>query len=158
MHQNTSSETLRVGAELLRHGADVISISKHFFNTKPVNQLKLWGRVLSRASQDKNGVVTSAITQADLKEFEANKDMISGAIEFLKYIPGIQYARILCDEEEGKVKGSLRTIREDVDVSSIAAQFGGGGHIKAAGFSIPGQLQREMGWKVVGGGAGERAF
>lgn len=157
MHQNTTPDTLRVGSELMKWGADVPSISKNFFNTKPINQLKLWGRILSRASKNEEGVVTSAVTQADYKELSANKDMVSGAIEFLKYVPGITYAQILSEEEGGRVKGSLRTIRDDVDVSAIAAGFGGGGHVKAAGFSIPGNLQREMAWKV-SGGEGEKTF
>ena len=149
MHQNTTSETLRVGSELVRFGADVASISRHFFQTKPVNQLRLWGRILGRVKRTKDDVLVSAVTKLDFDELGSNKDHLSGAIEFLKYVPGIRYAEILSEEEGGKVKGSLRTIREDVDVSAIAAGFGGGGHIKAAGFSIPGRLEQELQWKVV---------
>ena len=157
MHQNTTSDTLRVGARLMAHGADLASLSKHFFNTKPVNQLRLWGRILNRAKLTEDDVIVSAITQNDLEELKANKDQLSGAIEFLKYVPGIRYAEILSEEEGGRVKGSLRTIRDDVDVSAIASNYGGGGHVKAAGFSIPGKLEREVQWKVVGE-EGERRF
>lgn len=157
MHQNTTPETLRVGSELVAHGADVTAISKHFFNTKPVNQLRLWGRILDRAELSEEGVIVSAITQADFKELNANNDMVGGAIEFLKYVPGIRYAQILAEEAGGKVKGSLRTIREDVNVSEIASQYNGGGHVKAAGFTIPGRLQQETHWKV-SGEEGERVF
>ena len=150
MHQNTTPDTLRVGSALLAHGADVASISKHFFNTKPVNQLRLWGRILSRAKKTSDGVIVSAIRQDDLDELGADKDHVSGAIEFLKYVPDITYAKILTEEEGGRVKGSLRTIRDDVDVSAIASTYGGGGHVKAAGFSIPGKLEEEIQWKVVG--------
>lgn len=157
MHQNTTSDTLRVGAELMSYGADLSSISKYVFHTKPVNQLRLWGRVLGRAKLTDDQVVVSAITQADLNELNSNKDQLSGAIEFLKYVPGIRYAEILSEEEGGRVKGSLRTIRDDVDVSAIASGYGGGGHVKAAGFSIPGKLEKEVKWKVVGEGE-ERRF
>lgn len=157
MHQNTTADTLRVGSDLLAHGADLASLSKHFFNTKPVNQLRLWGRILSRAKMTEDDVIVSAIMQNDLQELGANTDQLSGAIEFLKYVPGIRYAEILSEDASGRVKGSLRTIRDDVDVSAIAGQYGGGGHVKAAGFSIPGRLQRQVQWKVVGGDE-ERAF
>lgn len=156
MHQNTTAETLRVASDLAKFGADVVKISKNIFQTKPVNQLRLWGRVLSNAKKTKDEVVVSAITQTDLQELGADKDHISGAIEFLKYIPGIKYAEIL-SEEEGKVKGSLRTIRDDIDVSHIASEFGGGGHVKAAGFTISGRLEKEVQWKVVGE-EGEKTF
>lgn len=151
MHQNTTAETLRVGGALLRHGADMASISKNFFNTKPVNQLRLWGRVLDRSKLTEDGVVMSAITNSDLQELGADKEQLSGAIEYLKYVPGIRYAEILVEESDGRVKGSLRTIRDDVNVSDIAAEHGGGGHVKAAGFTMPGRLEREVSWKVVEG-------
>jgi len=150
MHQNTTAETLKVAASLIKSGADLASLNKNFFSTKPVNQLRLWGRVLSRAKMTNEEVVVSAITQEDLQELQADKDHLSGAIEFLKYVPEIRYAEILVEEEEGRVKGSLRTIRDDVNVSDIAAEYGGGGHVKAAGFSMPGRLEREVQWKVVG--------
>lgn len=149
MHQNTTADTIRVGADLVRHGADVASIARHIFHTKPVHQLRLWGRILNRAKKTKDDVVVSAVTKSDLSELGSHKDHLSGAIEFLKYVPGIRYAEILSEEEGGRVKGSLRTIREDVDVAAIAATYGGGGHIKAAGFSIPGRLEEEVQWKVV---------
>lgn len=149
MHQNTTAETLRVASDLVRHGAQVTLISKHFFQTKPVHQLRLWGKVLNRAHITAEGVIVSAITQSDLQDMGADKDHLSGVIEFLKYVPGIKYAEILSEEADGKVKGSLRTIREDVDVSAIASKHGGGGHIKAAGYTVPGKLEEEVQWKVV---------
>ena len=56
---------------------------------------------------------------------------------------------MILTEREGKVKGSLRTLRDEVNVAEIAAAYGGGGHTKAAGFTVPGQLQKEIRWKVV---------
>lgn len=158
MHQNTTAETLRVGAGLLAHGADVTSIARQFFQRKPVHQLKLWGLILDRAKITPENIIVSAVTKADLQSLGADKDDISGAIEFLKYVPEIRYAEILSEEEEGKVKGSLRTIRDDVNVSAIASGFGGGGHVKAAGFTIPNaRLGGEYQWRVTGD-QGEKVF
>jgi oligoribonuclease NrnB/cAMP/cGMP phosphodiesterase (DHH superfamily) len=44
---------------------------------------------------------------------------------------------------------SLRTVRDDVDVSAIAKKFGGGGHRKASGFPIPTGLQDEVIKKIL---------
>ena len=63
-------------------------------------------------------------------------------------VPGMRFSLIL-SERDGQVKGSLRTLRDDVDVSAMAGKFQGGGHKKAAGFSLPGRLQSEVRWKVV---------
>ena len=48
---------------------------------------------------------------------------------------------VLKELTEGKVKGSFRTTRDDVDVSALAQLFGGGGHKKAAGFTMEGDIQ-----------------
>ncbi|MEA3304422.1 MAG: hypothetical protein U9Q15_01495 [Patescibacteria group bacterium] len=42
----------------------------------------------------------------------------------------------------------MRTQRDDVNLSNIAKIFGGGGHIKAAGFFIPGKLHRRNYWEI----------
>jgi phosphoesterase RecJ-like protein len=57
---------------------------------------------------------------------------------------------LLLREENGRVKGSLRTNYDEVNVAKIAQNWGGGGHKKASGFSLPGRLARtEKGWKVI---------
>ncbi|MDZ4230179.1 MAG: DHHA1 domain-containing protein [Candidatus Veblenbacteria bacterium] len=56
---------------------------------------------------------------------------------------------MLKQKTDGTVKGSLRTTRDDVDVAAVAKLFGGGGHKKAAGFSLPGKLvETPQGWRV----------
>jgi phosphoesterase RecJ-like protein len=47
------------------------------------------------------------------------------------------------------VKASLRTLDDATDVAAIARQFGGGGHVKAAGFAVPGKLEKETRWRVI---------
>ncbi len=47
---------------------------------------------------------------------------------------------IMKESDDGLIKVSLRTVRDDVDVSKFAQFFGGGGHRKAAGFALPGSL------------------
>ncbi len=49
------------------------------------------------------------------------------------------------------MKGSLRTLRDDVDVSEMAQKLQGGGHRKAAGFAVPGKLKPEIRWRVEAG-------
>jgi len=48
---------------------------------------------------------------------------------------------LLLVEGDGKIKGSIRTHRDDIDVSKLAQALGGGGHKKAAGFEIEGRLR-----------------
>jgi len=42
------------------------------------------------------------------------------------------------DHEQRNIKVSLRAHHDNIDVSEFAKEYGGGGHAKAAGFSLPG--------------------
>jgi bifunctional oligoribonuclease and PAP phosphatase NrnA len=147
-HSNTSPEVLRIAARLLAKGANLRLISKDIFRTTKVSTMRLWGRVFRNIVQTSDGVTMSVITQKDFLDTGAGFDEISGAVDFVNSVPGSRYSVILT-EREGKVKGSLRTLHDDVDVSKIASEFGGGGHVKASGFTLAGRLEKEIRWKVV---------
>lgn len=149
MHQNSTSSAMKVAGQLLRKGGNMALITKHIFRTTHVKTMRLWGKVFSRIKVSKNGVAMSALTESDYMECNAMREDVAGVVDYLKYIPGVKYASLLT-EDQGKVKGSLRTIHDDVNVQEIASKFGGGGHVKASGFTVPGRLQREETWKVVG--------
>lgn len=150
MHSNTTAEAMRVAAKLLSMGASLRTVSKEIFNTTKVSTMRLWGRVFSNIVKSDDGVTMSVITQKDFQDTGASFDEVAGAVDFVNSVPGSQYSVILT-EREGKVKGSLRTLKDEVDVARIASVYGGGGHVKAAGFTLPGRLQKEVRWKVVGG-------
>ncbi len=149
MHSNTTAETMRIAARLLAKGANLRGLSKEIFNTTQISTMHLWGRVLKNIHKTGDGVTMSVITLKDFKECNAAYDEMTGVVDYVNSVPDSAYSVILT-EKEGVVKGSLRTLNEDVDVSAIASKYGGGGHVKAAGFSVPGRLEQEIRWKVVG--------
>jgi phosphoesterase RecJ-like protein len=139
---------MRIAGRLLAKGANLGSISKEIFNTTKVSTMRLWGRVLRNITKTADGVTMSVVTKKDFSDTGADYSEMSGVVDYVNSVPNSEYSVILT-EREGKVKGSLRTLREEVDVAEIAAGYGGGGHTKAAGFTIPGQLQKEIRYKVV---------
>lgn len=148
MHSNTTAEALRIAARLLAKGANLRSISKDIFNTTQVSTMHLWGRVLKNIHRTEDGVTMSVVTQKDFEECGATYDEMTGVVDYVNSVPDSAYSVILT-ERKGAVKGSLRTLNEDVDVSAIASNYGGGGHTKAAGFTVKGHLEKEIRWKVV---------
>ncbi len=149
-HSNTTSEALRIAAELVGKGANLRTLSKEVFNTTKISTMHLWGRVFRNTVQKSDGVTMSVITQKDFQDTGADFSEIAGAVDFVNSVPGSEYSVILT-ERDGKVKGSLRTLKDEVDVAQVASKFGGGGHTKAAGFTLPGRLEKEIRWKVVSG-------
>lgn len=148
LHSNTSSEVYRTVARLLRAGARHQLIMSAVFRTAKLSTLKLWGRVLEKISVTEEGGAVSAVTEGDFRATGADYNELTGAIDYVNAVPGMRFSMIL-SERDGKVKGSLRTLRDDVDVSAMASKFKGGGHKKAAGFALEGKLKPEMRWKVV---------
>ncbi len=147
-HSNSTPESFRIAAKMLAAGADLASIRKNVFQTTPVSTLKLWGEILNRVDIDDEGVVVATVRQSDFEKTGADPKDISGAIDYLNMVPEAKYS-LLLTERLGKVKGSLRTQRDEVNVSDIAGNFGGGGHVKAAGFTVPGRLQVERRFKII---------
>lgn len=156
LHSNTSPDVYRTVAALLRAGGRKQEVVKAVFRTAKPSTLRLWGRVLEKISLTEEGGAISAVTEGDFRSTGADHSELTGAIDYVNAVPGMRFSLIL-SERGGVVKGSLRTLRDDVDVSAMAGKFKGGGHRKAAGFSVPGKLKPEVRWKVVEDSA-ERAI
>ncbi|HOX61187.1 MAG TPA: bifunctional oligoribonuclease/PAP phosphatase NrnA [Candidatus Magasanikbacteria bacterium] len=132
----TSYSALMVASELIRLGANFNQLKNHLIKDKTINILKLWGVVLSRLElHEKNEVTYTYLTLADLHEHNVSENESEGITNFLNGLSEGKMSLIAKETTDGKVKISLRTTHEDVDVSAIAKNFGGGGHRKAAGFS-----------------------
>lgn len=150
MHANTSQDAFRAASELLSLGANISLIVKRLFKNFPISRLRLWGEVFKRMHINQHHVVSSVITKSDFAGSDTNSEDLSGVVEYLNMVPGSRFAMLLTeDAKNDQVKASLRTLNDDVDVSTIAHKFGGGGHKKASGFRIPGKIEEEVTWKVV---------
>lgn len=148
LHSNVTPDVYRTVSKLLRHGARNQEVVNAVFRTAKLSTIRLWGRVLEKITLTEEGGAISAVTEGDFRATGADHSELTGAIDYVNAIPGMKFSLIL-SERDGKVKGSLRTLRDDVDVSAMASKFSGGGHKKAAGFALPGKLRPEVRWKVV---------
>lgn len=147
MHSNTTKEVLETAARLLWKGADFKTISKRQFRTTTIPQLKLYGKILERSRVNSKKLTISTVSEQDFSQTGAPQDAASGAIDYLNSIPEGNFACLLHEDGKGLLKGSFRT-RTDIDVAAVARFFGGGGHKKASGFSIPGSRLIEADRKI----------
>lgn len=147
----TNEAALKAAAVLLQRGANTSRILQQVIGNKTLTELKLWGRALERLRDyPELGLVVTVITQQDLAELNASDEMLEGIANFLNDLEGYRAVMVLKEKADGTIKGSLRTTRDDVDVAAVAKLFGGGGHKKAAGFTIRGRLEATAdGWKVI---------
>lgn len=148
MHSNTCEDVYQVAGDLMSCGADQKSITKHLFKERTIEQLKLWGSVLENITVNDNKVVQSAVQNKTLEDIGATNHQLSGVIDYLSMIKENRFATLLCEDGQGQVRGSFRTRRDDVDVGGMAQSLGGGGHKKASGFTLQGDLEEKVRWTI----------
>lgn len=150
-HSNTSPKTLRIAAELLRLGAKIKLITKNVSFNRTIPSMKLWGVVLNRLKkQNELGIVYSIVTKQDLLKCGADYDDIAGVVNLINSIPDSKAAILFYETEDNKIRASVRTECDGVDVSRLANLFGGGGHKKASGFTLDGYFKtKDSDWEIV---------
>ncbi|MFH1475846.1 MAG: DHH family phosphoesterase [Chloroflexota bacterium] len=136
-HPNATPRTLRVAAALVEAGAPLSEISRLLYRTKPDSQLALFGRVLARLERLADGlVIASAMELADLEATGARSDHSEGIIDLLAQAETAEVA-LLLKEKGAETRLSVRTRPGGVDATVLCGTWGGGGHARAAGASLP---------------------
>jgi phosphoesterase RecJ-like protein len=134
-YSSTSPRTHRIAAHLLECGVHPDVIGQKLFEEAAFGYYNVASRVLERATLDtEHKFIWSVTTSDDLEHAGISAHETDGLIDLVRMARGTEVACLLKVKEHGVVKGSLRS-RGIVDVASIAASFGGGGHHNAAGFT-----------------------
>jgi phosphoesterase RecJ-like protein len=138
-YTNTTPKALRLAAELVEAGADVHGVFRHVYETVQFAKLKLLARALERAQLFEGGrLVVSYLLKDDFGAVGAEEPYSEGIIDHLRSVEGAEMVALIREppRNEGPARRvSLRSSHDEVDVSAIARQAGGGGHRQAAGFS-----------------------
>ena len=136
----TSAKTMNVAGILMEKGIDYPKIVNDTFYIKTYNQNRVMGQALvdSRLYLDGRCIV-SAVSLEQMREFDVQPKHMEGIVSQLRVTKGVEIALFFYGNEDGTWKGSLR-VNSDFNAAEVAAVFGGGGHVKAAGFTIAGSL------------------
>lgn len=134
MYENVSESTFQAAGKLLSLGADFQDIYKHLYQSKEISKMKFENEILSRVTfKDQKAYV--GIREEDVKEFNVQIGDSESIVNTLRDLKDVELACILKEYGPKDYRVSLRS-KDLVDVSAIARANGGGGHIKASGFSI----------------------
>lgn len=149
IHSTTKPKTLAVASELIKYGVKINQIFNFVVRNKTIGGLRLWGEVLSRLKiNEEYGLAYTYIFDSDYADFGAGEDELDGLANFLNVIVEAK-ATALFRISENQLKASWRTKRDDIDLSALCAHFGGGGHKKASGFTVPWQVVEKDGQLVI---------
>lgn len=144
-YSNTSPKTLRMAAELIAYGFDFPKLIDETFYEKSYVQNQVLGFALCNSRRClSDAFIYSIITRKDMETLHAGDHDFEGVVNQLRYTKGVKAAALLHETEEGNYKVSLRSGGE-VDVAKVAATFGGGGHVRAAGCTLCGSHEEMAG-------------
>ncbi|MEE1218532.1 MAG: bifunctional oligoribonuclease/PAP phosphatase NrnA [Ruminococcus sp.] len=140
-YTNTSSETMRIAANLMDCGCDTAYINKAMFETKSKEKIMLERAVYDTMSFYADG--KCAIIHTTLEMFKAlniGDDEMEGLASIPRQIEGVLIGITMREKEGGFFKISVRT-NENINASDFCGIFGGGGHPAASGCTIEGDLE-----------------
>ena len=139
-HPNATPRTLAVAAALVEAGAPLSDISRRLYRTKPIAQLRLFGRILDRIETAADGrIVFGTLLAGDLAATGASAAQSEGLIDLLSQAEEADVA-ILFKEADATTRISVRTRPGGVDATELTGTFGGGGHARAAGATVAGSI------------------
>lgn len=149
-YSNTTPSAHRMAAELQEAGVDVSLINRLVYESTPLPKLLLLERAISHLELRLGGaLVVSWLDNDDFAQAGADEGQSEGIIDRLRRIQGVRVAalarqRFKAGREETKV--SLRSTDGGVDVAALAKKRGGGGHLRAAGFTSDEGIPVIAGW------------
>ncbi|HET8622825.1 MAG TPA: bifunctional oligoribonuclease/PAP phosphatase NrnA [Gemmatimonadales bacterium] len=137
---NTHPRTLRIAAELLETGLDPEGIYLEVYARAPEGRPRLLGEALQTlVVEPEIGLAWVTVPPGAVERYGLTSDDLDGVVEYPRSVEGVRMALLFREVSAGRIKVSLRSVGS-VDVAAFARQFGGGGHMKAAGLALVGSL------------------
>jgi phosphoesterase RecJ-like protein len=140
-YANVTARTFEIAAELIKSGIDAAAIANHLYECYPKRRVQLLGEILPQATFDANDKVASlALTNETKQRLGIQPDDIDGLIDCVRSVDTVVVALFFEELPEGRIRLSMRSKNDHLDVNKICTEFGGGGHPRAAGARIRGNM------------------
>jgi phosphoesterase RecJ-like protein len=141
---STSGETMRITAELVDAGAPLAMIHRRVISELPYEALALWGRLLGSLGSHRDGqVIFTTLTPDMLESTGATDQDADGLAELIGKARGADVSLLLRASGPSATRVSVR-VTEAVDATRIVRAFGGGGHARRAGCTVPEPAERAL--------------
>lgn len=135
-YTNTRPETLESAGTLMELGGNITDICYNLFDRKKPQEFMISNAACVNAELLFDGkVAITIVTEEMFKKFNAGKDDIMDVVSRLRDIDGVELAIVLREVDATSVRGNLRS-KSTFDCSDFASVYNGGGHKRAAGFTV----------------------
>mgnify|MGYP000855932043 CR=1 FL=1 len=137
---NTDENVFKMASSLVKCGASPNHISREMFQNKSMKNIIIIGKTLSSLNFIDNGLICwGKIDQKTIREVGALPSDCFGIVNQMISIKGVEVAILFNERPDGKTLVDFRS-KTVIDVNKIANAFGGGGHLRASGATIEGNL------------------
>ncbi|MGQ0815520.1 MAG: DHH family phosphoesterase [Gemmatimonadota bacterium] len=141
---NTTPRAHAIAGEMIGLGVDPELMYRRLYGTVPMRRITLLRAALDNLEADAELPLTwISISRDAMSASGATSDDLEGLIEYARSIEGTELAILFRETNDGGTKISFRS-NGDTDVNALARQFGGGGHVKAAGALVSGSLEEAV--------------
>ena len=138
---NTTPRAHAIVGEMIGRGVDPELMYRRLYGTVPMRRIELLRSALDHLEADPELPLTwLSVTREAMTKSGASSEDLEGLVEYARSIEGTELAILFRETNDGATKISFRSNGE-VDVNALARQFGGGGHVKAAGALIGDSLE-----------------
>lgn len=133
---NTTPRAHAIVGDMIRRGVDPELMYRRLYGTVPLRRIQLLRAALENLEVDAELPISwLSVTRAAMQESAATSEDLDGLVEYARSIEGTELAILFRETNDGATKISFRS-NGRIDVNALARQFGGGGHVKAAGALI----------------------
>jgi len=140
-YSNTTPDTHMIAARLIEKGIDVADVARRVFDTTSFEKVKLMGEAIRSIELHEEGkVAVITLSGRQFTDTGARDEDSEGIINIARNIKGVEVAAMLREIENGEIRVNLRS-NMYFDVSRIAGLNSGGGHKKAAGYTVKDTLE-----------------
>jgi len=138
MFEGVNEHTFALARELVLAGADPARCARHIYFGHSTAKLRLLGAALSNLHRE-GPLAWIWVTQEQMERFGAREEDCEGLVNYALSIGDVQVAIFFRELPDQRWRVSLRS-KSEVNVSTVAEHFGGGGHKCASGCSLEGPL------------------
>lgn len=141
-YSSTTARTFELARQLVDLGADPGHIAQNIYFSNPVGKVRVMGAALSTLRCE-GPVSWITLTREQSLQCGALEEDCEGVVNYALGIAGVEVALFFRETADRRIRVSMRS-KGAVDVASIAAEFGGGGHECASGFSMEGTISEAI--------------
>ncbi len=143
-HDDVGEEALLLAAKLVKAGADICYYQYNLFKKQPKERAALFAKVMGKIRYyHDNRFAAIVISKESMSECGADEGMTEGFVDFPLSVATVEVSASVMEVRKGQYKISLRT-KNYAEANKIAAVYGGGGHVRAAGFMLFGEVEEVL--------------